>query len=87
MAEKVNVITRIACYRCVLTLSVNFLNTLMGIMKGHVVNQARASILPCKGMCNETCTVQSRAQKCKPYNDSQWMTAGSKLPMREPRRW
>lgn len=56
VAGKVNVITRTACFRCVLTLSINFLNTLMGLMKGHVINEARAFVLPCKGMHNETCT-------------------------------
>lgn len=57
VAGKVNVITRIACYKCVLTLSVNFLTTLMGLRKGHVINQARAFILPHKGMHDETCIV------------------------------
>lgn len=57
VAGKLNVITRIACYRCILTLSINFLNTFMGFMKDHVINQACAFVLPCKGMHNKICTV------------------------------
>lgn len=54
MAGKVNVITRVACYRYVLTLSVNFLTILMGLTKGHVINQASAFVLPCERMHDET---------------------------------
>lgn len=29
----------------------------MGLMKGHVINQASAFVLPCEGMHNETWAV------------------------------
>lgn len=35
----------------------NFLNTLIGLIMGHELNQACAFVLPCKGMHNETCAV------------------------------
>lgn len=50
MAGKLNVIARIAWYRCMLTLSINFLNPFMGFMEDHVINQACAFVLPHKGM-------------------------------------
>lgn len=49
MAGKLNVITRIACYRCVLTLSINFLNPFLGFMRDRVINLACAFVLPHKG--------------------------------------
>lgn len=36
---------------------INFLTALMGLTKGHMINQARAFVLPCKGMHDETLAV------------------------------
>lgn len=57
VAGKLNVITRIACYRYILSLSINFVNPFMALMKGHVINQACAFVLPGKGVHTEIHTV------------------------------